>query len=876
MKYIFLSVVFLLHAFVYAQRMVLPLNKGWKFSKIQSGTEHPLKVDLPHTWNVADVMDDEPGYYRGSASYKKTIPFNRVFVGKEIYLFFEGANQTAKIYVNDQLAGVHIGGYTAFNIRLTSFFNFKRQNEIRVEVSNGADRNVPPLSADFTFYGGLYRKVSLVALDDVHMSCDDHGSNAVFISTSTANEQESVVDIRTIVSNRKKTDKKIKLTTTIYDAAGRQVTSFSCAGLSKISGDTSFLQAITIDHPVLWTPEHPYLYKVVSTITDIITGKKVDEVTNPLGIRWFRFDADSGFFLNGKPIKLIGASRHQDREGMGNAVPEKLARKDVELLKQMGANFLRVAHYPQDPVVMKACDELGLLSSVEIPVVNEINESDSFYNNCLAMQTEMIRQNYNHPSVIIWCYMNEILLRPQFNNDNERQNIYFSNIRLLAKKLDSLTRKEDPLRYTMMANHGAYGKYADAGLIDIPMITGWNLYPGWYSANLDDLPAFLDRFHKDHPAKPVMITEYGADADPRIRSAAPVRFDKSVEYATVFHQYYFKQIMARSFVSAGVIWNLADFNSETRNETMPHINNKGLLQWNRVPKDPYYFYKAMLSSSPFVKVLGSKWSAGIADSGKTTGLQKVQVAANRSPVSLSVNGRSFPDAFPIDGICEWMVPFVNGTNVIEASVVKHGRFYVDSNLVDFRLQPFKFQDKKIFSDLNILAGSKRLFIDSAGNVWQPDQQYYSGGWGHVNGKPFKLTGSSLPYGTDKNIKGTPDDPVYQTQLVGLSAYKMDVPDGEYEVTLYFAELMGGKVQEVIYNLNGNNRMEKVENRCFDVMINEVPVLQRFNIAKEFGTATAVKKTFKIIVSNKHGITVGFKATEGETILNALRVKKISR
>jgi beta-galactosidase len=278
---------------------------------------------------------------------------------------------------------------------------------------------------------------------------------------------------------------------------------------------------------------------------------------------------------------LIGTSRHQDYKGLGNAVDKKLALQDVAFIKNMGANFLRIAHYPQDPAVLQACDELGLLTSVEIPVVNEITESASFYNNCINMQVEMIRQNYNHPSVIIWCYMNEIFLRPHFNGErNGRKNILPP---LQSRKnIGQCYRKEDPSRYTMIANHADFARYNEYGLTTLSMLTGWNLYSGWYGGKLEDFSVFLDKHHQKLPQQPFMVAEYGADADNRIRSMEPVRFDKSVEYTTRFHQYYIGEIMKRPFVAGAVIWNLADFNSETRIETMPHINNKGLLTWDRI------------------------------------------------------------------------------------------------------------------------------------------------------------------------------------------------------------------------------------------------------------------------------------------------------
>lgn len=880
MKYLLYFVVFFTAKPADAQRIELPFNKDWQFSKdnfsFNDRTAGWQQINLPHTWNVEDVMDDEPGYYRGVGSYRKKFRIDSKFKGKDIYLLFEGANQQSTFFINNKKAGEHIGGYTAFTINLTPFIEFNKENELLVKVDNSHNKNIPPLTADFTFYGGIYRDVFLVAVDPIHFTFDRTGSKNVFISTPSVSNKKATVIIRGNISNTINKARKVKVITTVLDAKGRLVINNSSNLVIESAADKTFEQSFFIPQPKLWSPENPYLYKVVTKITDGTTGKILDEVTNPLGLRWFRFDAAKGFFLNDKPYKLIGTSRHQDYKGMGNAVPDSLARKDVELLKAMGANFLRVTHYPQDPSVLRACDELGILASVEIPVVNEITESDSFYNNCMQMQVEMIRQHFNHPSVIMWCYMNEILLRPSFNNDKERQKIYFANIAMLAKKLDSITRKEDPYRPTMIAHHGNYNQYKEVGLIDIPMIVGWNLYQGWYGANMKDLPVYLDRFHKDYPGKPMMITEYGADADPRIRSTTPVRFDKSVEYATAFHQYYFKEIMQRPFVAGAMIWNLADFNSETRNETMPHINNKGLLEWDRIAKDPYYYYKAMLAKAPFIKILGSSLRGGIADSGSLASAQKIQIAGNVTDVEIFLNGQKQSITKTDNGIAELNVRFKNGNNTIEAKAVQNGKQVSDKKIIDFQLQPYLFTNKDItFSQLNILLGAKRSFIDSAGILWIPGQDYRKGSWGSVGGKPFKLPKGQLPYGTDKNIKGTNNDPVYQAQQTGITAFRLDVPDGDYELTLHFAELLGGKVEGMIYNLDAGGRTEAESKRIFTVLVNDKIVLENFNIAEQNGSAVAVRRQVNIRVENNAGVKITFKAVEGEPVLNALQLKKIS-
>jgi len=858
-------------------RKIFKIKDGWHFAK-EIKEDNSLqweKVTIPHTWNVEDVMDDTPGYYRGVGLYKRSLKIDKKFPGKQLYLFFEAANQTTQVYINGKKAGEHIGGYSGFYIPITTLLDIEGENEILVKVDNSYDQNIAPLSADFTFYGGIYRDVFLVAVEPVHFSLNDHAGDGVYISTPSVNNSSAIVNIKAIVSNDDKNKKEISIRSVIKTKTGKIV----ATGLTKTTiepgGDKTILQApIKIVQPILWSPESPYLYTVTTEIIDK-AGKIIDVINSPWGFRWFEFDGEKGFSLNGKPYKLVGTSRHQDYKSMGNAVPDKLAIKDIELLKKMGGNFLRVAHYPQDPAVLKACDSIGLLASVEIPIVNEITESDSFYLNSRNMQVEMIRQNYNHPSVIIWCYMNEVLLRPHYNDDKTKQKKYFEAITSLARSLESITRKEDPYRYTMIAHHGDYNKYNNAGLNDISMIVGWNLYSGWYGAKLSDFPAFLDSFHKRHPQMPMVVSEYGADADPRINSLDPVRFDKSVEYTTSFHQYYLKEMLSRPFVSGAMIWNLADFNSETRNESMPHINNKGLLEWDRTPKDPYYYYKAILSKKPFVKILGQHKKAGVADSKGAYCIRVIQVASNLNDLTLRINGKSMGKQTSRNGLCEWMVPLLNGVNNIEVKTTE-GKVVSDKLALEFDLLPNKFADTAVqFHQLNILLGSKRSFIDEKKQVWIPDQKYEQGSWGYIDGRNFKAPGNSrLPYGTDKNISGSADDPIYQTQQIGLSKYKLDVPAGEYEVTLHFAELLGGQVKGSAYNLADPDRIEPNGKRIFDILINNKLVLDKFNIADDYGAATAVSKKIKIIVADNNGMEIDFKAIEGEPVLNALQIKKI--
>ncbi|MCX2452594.1 malectin domain-containing carbohydrate-binding protein [Pedobacter sp. PLR] len=858
-------------------RQYIGLNDQWSFSKDEQIRED---VNLPHTWNAKDVMDDAPGYYRGTGWYKRTLKTSPAMKGKMLFLCFDGVNQEAEVYVNGQLAGKHAGGYTRFIIPVTKFlkFNSDFKNEVMVKVSNRYQEDIAPLTADFTFFGGIYRKVGLLITDPVHFYNGDHGADGIYISTPQVSAESAQVALKYVLENAAGQSRKVRLNTALYNKEGRQVVRRSIVVTLKGGEKKTILMDLPkVDKPELWSPDSPVLYRVVSSILDAGGSNTLDELTHSIGFRWFKFDAEKGFFLNGAPLKLMGASRHQDYEGLGNAVPDALQIRDVELLKEMGGNFLRVAHYPQDPVILETCDRLGILASVEIPIVNGITESLAFSENCRNMQVEMIRQNYNHPSVVMWAYMNEVLLRPKFGNDKPRQELYFKHVFELAQSLEELTRKEDNSRYTMMALHGDFDRYHKVGLTKIPMVIGWNLYQGWYGGSLADFGRFLDKHHRELPDKPLLITEFGADADPRIRSFKPIRFDKSVEYAIKFSQVYLNEMLSRPFVSGGMVWNLADFNSETREETMPHINNKGLLTLGRQPKDTYYLYQAYLLKQPFIKIASKNWTArtGIADSSKSFSTQPVQVATNLKSLELFLNGKSLGIKESTDRICTWDVPFSAGKHQLKAVAAQHPELS-DLADIEFTLMPYLFTEKT-FSTLNVLLGSERYFIDEKNHVlWTPDQPYRKGAWGYIGGTAFRGGNNRMTYGSDKNITGTDSDPVYQTQQVGIAAYKMDVPDGFYELSLYFSELQGGAEKEALaYNLDDAQQKEISDQRVFNLNVNGHEFLKDFNISEEYGYTRAAQKLIRIQVANGKGIVLDFNPIKGKPVLNALSLRKLN-
>lgn len=864
-------------------RITQSINTGWKFYKgaanVSTNTAAWEAVTIPHSWNTQDVNDEIPGYYRGPGWYFKKIFIPSDWSGKKVYLEFEGVNQYTEVYVNGEKAGSHVGGYSTFHLDITKLVKYERGgiNELRIKVDNSYNDDIPPLTADFTFFGGIYRDIYLSAINSTHFSMDNYGSKGVFISTPEVSEKKAQVKVRGSLTGG--STRTVIITTTIKDQQGR----FIAEQQSEVkAGKAAAFEHnfSSIANPTLWSIEKPHLYSVTSTIKDAKTGITLDGLVQPLGFRWFKFDPDKGFFLNGKPVKLVGASRHQDFKDMGNALPDAMQVRDVKLLKEMGGNFLRIAHYPQDKSVLEACDRLGILTSVEIPIVNTITESEAFSDNSRNMQIEMIRQNFNHPSIVIWAYMNEVLLKPRFSDDKSRQELYFKSVARLAQELEDITRKEDPYRYTMIPNHGNFQLYHRVGLTKIPMLVGWNLYQGWYGGELSGFAEYLDMHHKELPDKPLLVTEYGSDADIRIHCDEPERFDKSVEYTLLYHQTYLKAMMDRPFVAAAIAWNLADFSSETRRETDPHTNNKGILTIDRTPKDTYYFYQANLIKRPFVKIGSAEQviRSGIAGPDHTL-IQQIPVYSNQSSVALSVNGIDYGKQATTLGYAVFKVALTNGLNSVEARTFQNDTTYRDQLYLKAAVIPNHLKNSTpLFEEINVNLGDKRYFFDAKSQqVWLPEKEYTEGSWGFIGGKPFRLTDQARQkLGSDIDVLGTELDPVYQTQRVGIEGFRFDVPDGSYELTFHFAELLSDKEKEVlVYNLSSNHTgKQQFKERSFDVSVNGNTIISALGSTNYLIPEQAYSIKTPVNAVKGQGVHIKFSPLSEASILNGIQLKRI--
>ena len=867
------------------QRVVYTINDGWKFTK-GSPFEAQLTgcddsswetVNIPHTWNDKDADDETPGFYRGTFWYRKQLFIDKSQEGRRAVIYFEGANQEVRFYLNGQFVGEHKGGYTRFCFDITPHLRYGQENLFAIYVNNVYNPNIPPLSADFTFFGGIYRDVYLQFMNPVHIAANDYASSGVYIRTPEVNNSAASVEITTLLTNDMSQPTEIRVENIICDADGKEVKKTQ-AEVKLAAGETKtdISKKIKIDSPRLWDIDDPYRYMVYTRILDKRKGTLLDEVVNPLGLRWFKFDSEKGFFLNGKGRKLIGTARHQDYFQKGNALRDELHVQDVLLLKEMGGNYLRVSHYPQDPVIMEMCDKLGIVTSVEIPVVNAVTETEEFLHNSVEMAKEMVRQDFNRPSVMIWGYMNEIFLRRPYTEGKQLED-YYRFTEKVARALEATIREEDPSRYTMMAYHNMPQYYEDAHLTEIPMIQGWNLYQGWYEPDINEFQRLLDRAHKAYKGKVLMVTEYGPGVDPRVHSYQPERFDFSQEYGLVYHKHYLNEMMKRPFIAGSSLWNLNDFYSESRVDAVPHVNNKGVVGLNREKKDVYWFYKTALSRRPILVIGNREWKSrgGVVNTAQKECIQSVPVFSNAEEVELFVNNKSLGKKKIENNYALFDVPFVGGENLLEAVAVTGDNKLRDMLRIQFQLVGSQLKDEAVpFTELNVMLGSPRYFEDRAANVaWIPEQEYKPGSWGFIGGTSYRRqTGFGTMLGSDIDIHGTDMNPIFQTQRVGIKSFKADVPNGEYSVYLYWAELELDKEREaLVYNLGADSEQTFAGNRSFGISINGTTVSDDFNVARDYGYARAVIKKFVITVKDGKGVSVDFHKKEGEPILNAIRI-----
>lgn len=841
-------------------------NSGWEFSFDKNSWE---KVNIPHTWNDKDSYVDG-GYYRGTGWYKRSLNIDNEDLSKEIYLHFDGANAITNLYVNGKYVGDHKGGYTAFRFNITKYIKVGKNN-IEIRVNNEYNHNYPPLEGDFTIFGGIYRDLSIIKSSKISIDMDNMASSGLFITTKV-DSLSAEVAIKTEIQNRTENQESLTLKAVVIDADGEVITSEKLR--IKVASDEEkpiLLKLPNIKNPKLWSPDSPNLYMVkVELITK--DGTVVDSRVEPLGLRWFSVDSENGFYLNGERLKLVGVNRHQDYKGFGNALPDALHLKDMKMIKEMGCNFLRIAHYPQDHLILQECDRLGILTCVEVPLNNKNNVySDIYKANAVERQKEMVRQSFNHPSVVIWAMLNECLLQlPKLDLDN-----YLKLTGEFASEINSVLKSEDPDRLTMIVNSQRPDRHVEAKTGVDPDIVAWNLYHCWYGEEIfnDDLNNFISEMKIKFPGKGIMITEYGGGADPRLHSFSPRRWDYSEEYQVKIHKHFMHTILGRDDLMGGTVWNYADFASDFRQDTEPKINSKGLTGYDRVPKESYYYYQTLLRKDPVVNIGSKNWNQRVSVGENSIATQPVDIYSNCGDITLLLNdkviGTKSPDR---DNSTTFEVPFIDGENRLEARTDKGSDFATISMSVVNR----KLNISKLGS-LNISLGSNRYYNSRVtGELFLPEQEYSSDrSWGYVGGEAVVQNG--LPaVGTALNIYETDDDPIFQSHREGIEQFIFDVEDGVYEITVLLADPKPVKARKaLVYELSQEEKSKAIDqDRIFSITVNGDQFLEDIDINRDYGNRTAVTEKFKIAVTDGKGIKINFKSTVGKTVASGIKIKQL--
>ncbi|WP_424493344.1 glycoside hydrolase family 2 TIM barrel-domain containing protein [Salinimicrobium sp. GXAS 041] len=863
-----LKIAFLLFLFgtsIYAQRTVQSLNSSWQFSR-ENNPGKTETVNIPHTWNAEDAFRDGKEYFRGKATYTKNLFAPQKWQNDQVFLKFEGSNQVTEVFVNGISAGKHIGGYTGFVIDISEELNFAAENELKIVVDNSHDTNIPPLDADFNFYGGIYRDLELIITDKLHFELENAAAGNILIRTPEVSEEKATVKIEATVVNDSEASKTAIVAVDILDPASKILKTLSKKVRLKGKEAKNVIFEYSVENPRLWSPKDPQLYSFEMNIKGENAEEKLDEFSSKFGLRWFEADPENGFFLNGEPIKLIGANRHQDLKGLGNALPNAVHKSDYKMIKEMGANFVRTAHYPQDPEVYRICDELGLIVWSEVPVINNVTATDAYHEVVLQMQKEQIQQYFNHPSVIFWGYMNEIFIRLVFNNEmtepDKKAKIETSVE--LAEKLEKLTKELDPYRLSVMALH-ENELYNTSGIADIPDVIGWNLYFGWYSPGLENFGKFLDEQHERYPNRPLIISEYGPGADVRIQTEDPKPWDYSEAYQLKLHRSYINQVLARDYVVGMAAWNFADFGSSFRQDAMPYINQKGLLNFDRSKKNIYYYYQARLLEAPMIFIAGEEYEYKFPEDENEPIV--IPVFSNAANVTLSVNDSLEYSSEISDGLAFFELQLPEGIHQLTAT---HGE--VSHSRTIYVLQRKSLLKKLHKRDLTINVGTHVNYKDPVTKeIWISDQPYEAGEFGYVGGEVYQKSVTKFQ-GTASDIQGTENDPLFQTMREGIEAYKFDVEDGTYKVTLLFAEPEFNASEENIYNLSTSEAQNLEGVRSFDVLINGRTVSEDLNLARDYGRIRAV--TISYTVKAENGISIEFSENTGRSLLSGIKLEKI--
>lgn len=622
-------------------RNVLNLNDNWKFIQKDAGLPQTLPADwqdvnLPHCWNAVDGHDGNGSYDRGKYWYAKSFSTpKQPLGGGKLFVEVLAAGQQATVYMNGKEVAYHEGGYSIFRADITEQCKEEGENLLVIACSNELKDSVYPQSADFTFYGGLYRGVNLISVPDAHFDLEYYGGPGIQV-TPTPTEGGASFEIVSYVKN---VDENFTVLYTICDAQGQEVAQ-ACRPAES--------PAVTVFVPdaQLWEIDSPYLYTVKAVLQR--RNEAYDEISVQAGVRSFSCHPDKGFIINGKETPLRGVSRHQDMLYKGNALTREDHYTDAKIIKELGANTIRLAHYQHSQDFYDACDEMGFVVWAEIPFISVMNPDPAAHENCISQLKELIIQNYNHPSICFWGISNEILI----GGISEKLVENHHELNALAKSLD-------PTRLTTIAHVSMTP--IEGPMHHITDVESYNHYFGWYGGKMEDNGPWMDNFHKIHPDICLGLSEYGCEGIITYHGPNPACKDYSEEYQALYHEHMAKMLDERPWIWSSHVWNMFDFGCAARDEGgVAGRNNKGLVTIDRkTKKDSYYIYKAYWNKEPMVHLCGKRYSQR---AGETT---QIRVYSNQPSVTLYLNGEKVEEQ-SADKVFVFQVALAEGFNTLLA------------------------------------------------------------------------------------------------------------------------------------------------------------------------------------------------------------------
>jgi len=651
---------------VQAAREDTLLTAGWKFSpQDATGAEAPAfddatwtSVTAPHCWNIQPGQDGDKDHFdKNPRWYRLHLKPDAATAGKSFFLKFDAAYHSAEVFLNGQPVGQHVGGFSAFCFDVTPLLRPGQDNLLAVKVYYDALTKSPPLGGDFTKFPGLYRNVHLLVLDPLGVSPLDDAAPGVYLKQVHVDDQTAQVEITTKLRNAHAAAKTAAVRCTLRDATGKAVQTISAEQSVPAGGAADAVQTLTIPSPHLWNGRlDPYLYRVEVEVVD--AGKVVDQVTQPLGLRYYRVDPQTGFYLNGKKYELHGVNRHQERYGKGWAISQADLEEDVALMLEMGCTCVRTCHYQHADEFHALCDRAGLVVWSELAMVNGVvPDSPDFVRNTRHQLAELIKQNYNHPSICFWSLWNEMSL-PE---DTETARLV--PIHDFLRDLNALAKQLDPTRLTTGANNGH--KFTHAAITDV---AGWNAYPGWYHGTPDGWPGELAVIRQGIGDRPLAVSEYGAGASVLCHQLAddqpqPGGHFHPEEWQALVHEAHWKALRQAPYLWGTFVWVMFDLASITRHEgDHDGRNDKGLVTTDRqTRKDAFYFYQAQWTTTPMVHINSRRFNP------HPTGVTPVKVYSNCDRVELFLNGKSLGPQTAADHVFLWPnVDLPAGDNQLEA------------------------------------------------------------------------------------------------------------------------------------------------------------------------------------------------------------------